>query len=241
MRRKTIRSFWVLACFCGLSAWARAQSSGGPSDASSMKPIAQSELCITEGKIEQSSGSRLSVSAPKMRAFVAGPTLQEVEARFTYRGPTKESSPLVSGELRRQFGLKLRAQNGCNLVYAMWRLEPQSELVISVKSNPGMTKSSECDAHGYHTVKPTRDLRVPVVKRGQHYTMRAIIDGRQMRVFANNKAVWEGTLGSEALTFDGPVGVRSDNGRFDFELFAAKPQPGQQGASAACQAGSEEE
>jgi len=240
MRRKNIRSFWVLACFCRVSAWTQAQPRGGPSDASSMKPIAQSELCITEGKIEQSSG-RLSVSAPKMRAFVTGPTLQEVEARFTYRGPTKESSPLSSGELRRQFGLKLRAQNGCNLVYAMWRLEPQAELVVSVKSNPGMTRSSECDAHGYHTIKPTRDLKAPVVKRGQRYSLRAIIDGRQMRVFANNKLVWEGDLGPEALAFDGPVGVRSDNGRFDFELFAARPEPDQQGASAACQTGSGEE
>jgi hypothetical protein len=30
--------------------------------------------------------------------------------------------------------------------------------------------------------------------------------------------VWSGTLSKEAFGFDGPVGMRSDNGEFDFEL-----------------------
>lgn len=211
------------------------------SSTTSMSPVPLDKLCITEGKLKNLGGDRLSVSVPKMRAFVAKPTLQEVEAQFTYLGPTKESSPLSSGEMRRQFGLKLRAQDGCNLVYAMWRIEPTSELVVSVKSNPGMTSSSECDAHGYHNIKPTRDINVPAVKKGGRYTLRAIIDNNTMRVYANNKLVWEGLLGAEALAFNGPVGVRTDNGRFDFKLFAAEPQAGQQGASAACHAGNGDE
>ena len=32
---------------------------------------------------------------------------------------------------------KLRAEDACNLVYVMWRIEPQSRLVVSVKRNPG--------------------------------------------------------------------------------------------------------
>src|SRR5215471_11090871 len=130
----------------------------------SMQPVPLAKLCVTEGRIG-TRHNQLSVSVAKMRAFVAVPTLQEVEAHFTYLGPAKDSSPLASGEMRRQFGLKLRAQDGCNLVYAMWRIEPKSELVVSVKSNPGMTQSSECNAHGYHNIKPTRDLKVPEVKR----------------------------------------------------------------------------
>jgi len=62
-----------------------------------------------------------------------------------------------------------------------------------------------------------------------------------MRVYANNTLVWEGDLGPQALAFEGPVGVRGDNGRFEFELFAAYPGPGQHGASAACHAGSGDE
>lgn len=207
----------------------------------SMKPVGRSKLCVTEGEIAEREDNKLSVAVPKMRAFVTGPTLQEVEAHFTYLGPTKKSSPLASGELRRQFGLKLRAQDGCNLVYAMWRIEPKAELVVSVKSNSGMTQSSECDAHGYHNIKPTQASTVPEVKRGHLYTLRAIIDGTRMRVYANNIQVWEGDLGADAKGINGPVGVRTDNGRFDFELFAAEPQPGQQGASASCKKSSGEE
>ena len=216
-------------------------ANGNDSSNTSMTPVGAANLCVTEGKIEDRGDNKLAVSVPKMRAFVSQPTLEEVEAHFTYLGPTKESSPLSSGELRRQFGLKLRAQDGCNLVYAMWRIEPKQELVVSVKSNPSMTASSECDAHGYHNIAPTRSAALPHVKSGGRYTLRAIMDGSKMRVYANNKLVWQGDLGAEALAFNGPVGVRSDNGRFNFELFAAEPHGDQQGASAACHTGNGDE
>jgi len=238
MEAQNLRSLiWLALCCAPLLAGLAREADGK----TSMKPVGRSKLCITEGEIEQREDNKLSVSVPKMRAFVTGPTLQEVEAHFTYLGPSKKSSPLASGELRRQLGLKLRAQDGCNLVYAMWRIEPKAELVVSVKSNPGMTQSSECDAHGYHNIKPTQASQLPDVKRGHRYTLRAIIDGSRMRVYANNNLVWEGDLGSDVKSINGPVGVRTDNGRFDFELFAAEPQPGQQGASASCRKGSGEE
>src|SRR5215510_9755848 len=238
MEAQNLRSLiWLPLCCAPLLAGLAREADGK----TSMKPVGRSKLCITEGEIEQREDNKLSVSVPKMRAFVTGPTLQEVEAHFTYLGPSKKSSPLASGELRRQLGLKLRAQDGCNLVYAMWRIEPKAELVVSVKSNPGMTQSSECDAHGYHNIKPTQASNVPDVKRGHRYTLRAIIDSVKMRVYANNNQVWEGDLGAEARGINGPVGVRTDNGRFDFELFAAEPQAGQQGASASCKKGSGEE
>ena len=212
----------------------------GPASGS-MTPVSRNNLCITEGKLEELPNNRLAVTVPKMRAFVTGPTLEEVEAHFTYLGPTKKSSPLASGELRRQFGLKLRAQDCCNLVYAMWRIQPKAGLVVSVKSNPGMTKSSECDAHGYQTIKPASSGKLPRIVRGKQYTLRAIINGATKRVYANNNLVWEGDLGPDAQAFNGPVGVRTDNGHFEFELFAAHPGPGQQGASSACHAGSGDE
>ena len=228
----------VFICMLGVNS---GSANGNDSSNTSMTPVGAANLCVTEGKIADSGDNKLSVSVPKMRAFVSQPTLEEVEAHFTYLGPTKESSPLSSGELRRQFGLKLRAQDGCNLVYAMWRIEPKQELVVSVKSNPGMTASSECDAHGYHNIAPARSSAPPHVKQGGRYTLRAIMDGSKMRVYANNKLVWQGDLGAEALAFNGPVGVRTDNGRFNFELFAAEPHGDQQGASAACHAGNGDE
>jgi hypothetical protein len=111
--------------------------------------------------LEELKGSRLAVAVPKMRAFVAAATTQVVEARLTYLGPTRTEARLGSGEMRRQFGLKLRAQNGCNLVYAMWRIEPEAKLVVSVKSNPGMNSSSECGNRGYRNIKPRRWSAVP--------------------------------------------------------------------------------
>ena len=206
-----------------------------------MAAVPRSKLCITEGKINQLSGNRLSVSVPKMRAFVTDPTLQEVEARFKYFGPGKESVPLASGEMRRQIGLKLRAANGCNLVYAVWRIEPRAELVVSVKSNPSMTSSSQCDAHGYQDIKPAHAGGLPKIKLGRSHSLRAIMDGSAMRVYADQKLVWEGDVGAGALTFDGPVGIRTDNGGFEFELFAARPGANQHGATAACRGSDSEE
>ena len=206
-----------------------------------MKPVPRSKLCITEGGIGRLYGNKLSVSVPKMRAFVTDPTLQEVEARFKYLGPSKKSIPLTSGEMRRQIGLKLRAANGCNLVYAMWRIEPKAELVVSVKSNPGMTSSSECDAHGYQDIKPAHAGQMPKIIPGKRHSLRAIMDGTAMRVYADQNLVWEGDVGSSALTFDGPVGVRTDNGRFEFELFAALPGENQHGATAVCHVSAGEE
>jgi hypothetical protein len=201
-----------------------------------MAPVPRSKLCVTEGALEQVKGSQLAVTVPKMRAFVAAGTAQAVEARFTYLGPAVSDAPLASGEMRRQFGLKLRAQNGCNLVYAMWRIEPESKLVVSVKSNPGMQASSECGNRGYHNVRPNRSSPVPRLDPGSSHTLQAGMNGSEMRVTIDRKLAWEGDLGPEALSFDGPVGVRTDNGRFDFEIFT-----GDMGASIPCKPGEGED
>ena len=109
------------------------------------------------------------MSVSKMRAYLNAFTAQLVEARFTYLGPTGNEARLGSGELRRQFGLKLRAQDACNLVYAMWRIEPESKLVVSVKSNPGQQTSSQCGNRGYRNVKPRRSTPVPALRSGDSH------------------------------------------------------------------------
>ena len=168
----------------------------------------------------------MEVTVPEMRAVVAYPTRFVAEARFTYLGPTKQDKPLGSGQIRRQIGLKLRAANGCNLVYAMWRIEPKQELVISEKLNPGQTTSAECGTNGYRNLKPTRDITPPPLKEGQSHTLRAEAEGSTMKVFIDNKLHWEGLLDNEALALEGPSGVRSDNGRFKFEFFSSEPVSG---------------
>jgi hypothetical protein len=173
-----------------------------------------------------------------MRAYVNAYTPPEVQARFTYLGSTPNEAPLASGEMRRQFGLKLRAQDACNLVYAMWRIEPESKLVVSVKSNPGEQSSAQCGNRGYQNIKPRRSSPVPALEPGTTHTLRAQMNGAEMQVFADNSLVWEGSVGPDALRFDGPVGIRSDNARLQIEL--AAPTEQRSGPSPGCRAAESE-
>jgi hypothetical protein len=195
--------------------------------------VLRADLCVTEGAVEELPGGKLSVAVPKMRAYLNAFTPPEVDVHFTYLGSTGNEARLGSGELRRQFGLKLRAADGCNLVYAMWRIEPESKLVVSVKSNPGQHRSAECGNRGYRNIKARRSTPVPVLRSGDTHDLRAVMDGDEMKVFADNTLVWEGSVGADALSFDGPVGMRSDNARLVMELRA--PQvPARQGRAPAC-------
>jgi len=184
--------------------------------------VAREKMCVTEGAIDQSARGRLTVDSPKMRAYVnAGPS-QEVESRFRYLGPTAEASRLGSGESRRQFGLKLRAQDPCNLVYVMWRIDPESKLVVSVKRNPTAHTSAECGNRGYQNIKPRGSLEVPRLRPGDAHSLRAEMKGEELRVVVDNSVVWEGSVGPQALGLTGPVGVRSDNVRLEFDLTTAE-------------------
>jgi len=175
---------------------------------------------VTEGVIKEAERNRLSVDVPKMRAYLIRSTAQAIEARFTYLGPTAVQSPLASGQIRRQFGLKLRAQDGCNLVYAMWRFEPESKLVISVKNNPNEHTSAECGNRGYRNIKASRASPVPRVHPGESHTLRAEMNAAELAVFIDGTLSWEGNLGPEINSADGPVGIRSDNALLDLEIRA---------------------
>jgi hypothetical protein len=200
----------------------------------SLQPVARANLCVTEGTIEALPGAQLSVNVAKMRAYVNAFTPPVAQARFTYLGSPPSEAPLASGEMRRQFGLKLRAQNACNLVYAMWRFDPEDKVVVSVKSNPGQHTSAECSNHGYQNIKPRRSSPVPALRPGDPHTLRAEMSGAELRVYADNSVVWEGSLPPEALSFDGPVGMRSDNVRLQVEFDGA--QPVSQKSSPGCRA-----
>jgi hypothetical protein len=181
--------------------------------------VSRDLLCVTEGALQEA-GQRFSVTVPKMRAYLTRWTSPAIVADFTYLGPSATEARLASGETRRQFGLKLRAQDACNLVYAMWRISPESELVVSVKSNPGQHSSAECGNRGYRNVKPLHSSRVPVLRPGDRHSLGAEMNGEQLRVSVDGAVVWDGKVGADALGFDGPVGIRSDNARLEIELQA---------------------
>ena len=233
---KTLASF-IVAIFFVLLGF---NTPTGAEPSSNWFSVPHGKLCVTEGAIEQASGNRMSVNVPKMRAFVTVATAQDVEARFTYLGETAGEKPLGSGEMRRQFGLKLRAQDACNLVYAMWRIEPESKLVVSVKSNPGQHTSAECANRGYRNIKPVHSGPVPVLRPGVTHTLRAQLNEAEMRVYADNNLVWEGNVGSLGGRLDGPVGIRSDNAKLEIELRAGQSSGSHPDHQLSCRPGSSE-
>jgi hypothetical protein len=233
---KTLASF-ILAAFLVLLGFNIRKGAEPPSKWFS---VPHAKLCVTEGAIAQASGNRMFVNVPKMRAFVTVATTQDVEAHFTYLGKTTGEKPLGSGEMRRQFGLKLRAQDACNLVYAMWRISPESKLVVSVKSNPGQHTSLECANRGYRNIKPVHSSPVPVLRPGVTHTLRAELNDAEMRVYADDNLVWEGNVGSEGERLNGPVGIRSDNAKMEIELRAGQSSGTHPDYQLSCRPGSGE-
>lgn len=185
-----------------------------------LQRIERGELCVTNGVVSTLSSERLAVDSPSSRAVVRVPTAQIAEIRFRYLGPSESSKPLASGELRRQIGLKLRAQDTCNLLYAMWHIEPDSKIAVSIKRNPGKHTNEECHAGGYTTIKARKSVDLPKVLPGESHSLRAELKEDGLTLLADGRAVWEGTLGSQITEIDGPVGLRTDNARFEFEYFA---------------------
>jgi hypothetical protein len=185
-----------------------------------------SELCVTDGSLEDAGNGRLRVTDPQMRAVLVRPPADAAELGFVYLGPTATRKALGSGALRVQFGLKLRAEDPCNLVYVMWRVEPDSQLVVSVKSNPGERSSSECGNRGYRNLKPDSSGLLPALASGDSHRLSAEIHARTLEVFADGRRVWQGRLDSTAAAFRGPAGVRSDNARLEFTLASGAPVAG---------------
>ncbi len=183
--------------------------------------IDPSRICVESGRVDPATGGLLAVRTAGMRAYASSTQGDAVELAFTYRGPSQESAPLASGELRRQIGLKLRARDTCNVVYVTWHVAPTSGIHASVKSNPGKSTHAECGDRGYINLKPSWTRDVPAIQPGERHTLAARIEGRTLRVSVDGAPAWEGALPAEAFLFDGPVGIRSDNGEFDLDLRAA--------------------
>jgi len=181
-------------------------------------PLTRDQLCVTTGGVGATPSGYFTVEAPKVRAVASTMTLPVAELRFVYRGHTAASAPLRSGALRRQLGLKLRAQNGCNVLYVMWRIDPKPGLVVSIKHNPGDTVSSQCDNHGYRDVPPLRSAPLPPLHVGAPHVLHAEAHDAVLEVAVDGAPVWAGTLPPEALTFDGPAGFRTDNARVELKM-----------------------
>jgi hypothetical protein len=177
---------------------------------------------VPDGRIEKA-GNRLMVSTKEMRATLKFSIPQNVTLKFTFLGPTKEVSHLGNGEVRSQFGIKLRAQDTCNIVYIMWHFSPDQKIAVSVKRNPGKRTHEDCLDYGYiNNIKPRISALPQPVHADEPHTLSAIMSGSNLTVKADNGVVWEGDLGPVALEFDGPMGLRSDNAHVVFDFVAGR-------------------
>lgn len=172
--------------------------------------FAPDALCVTKGKIASAR-----VTEPTVRAIATSSSGEGASLTFVFRGDSARTRELASGEARRQLGLKLRARNGCNLIYVMWRLDPKPKLEVSVKLNPGMVTHRDCGADGYTKVKPHHAELPPELAPGATHTLRAEISGDELVAWIDDAVVWRGTLPETARTLAGPAGLRSDNLAFD--------------------------
>lgn len=191
-----------------------------------ISPVPAERFCLTSGRVDRLGPFAMRVDAGGMRGVVPGAFGTTAELAFTYRGPSTTTAPLADGTVRRQIGLRLRAQDTCNAVYVMWHIEPGSGIAVSVKHNPQQSTHAECLARGYTLVRPTRATEREPVTVGVRRTLRADIEGRTLRISTDGAVTWEGLLPVEADAFSGPAGVRSDNGEFAFELRASGGVPG---------------
>ena len=183
-------------------------------------PIAADRLCVTKGAAAL--GGK--VTEPTTRAVALDSGGDAASLSFTYHGETAVSRELASGEAFRQLGLKLRAKDGCNLVYVMWRVDPKPGIWVSVKHNPGKRNHKECGTDGYTRIKPVRRpalARVPELTAGASHTLRAEISGDDLLAWIDDQLVWRGSLPAAARELSGPAGLRSDNVSFDLVSFAA--------------------
>lgn len=190
-----------------------------------LESISLEQFCTTEGRISRLENQWMRVDSTKMRAVLGLPSKPEAEIRFRYLGEARERSLLRSGAERTQIGLKLRAQDDCNVVYVMWRINPISKLVVSIKSNPGQHTHAECENLGYSNMKGALERPLPKIEEGSEHSLKAALNGTHLVAYIDGAAAWEGNVADGALRFDGPVGLRSDNARFDFRFFA-RPESG---------------
>lgn len=179
----------------------------------------RNELCVTNGVVSAGRDGRLAIETPSARAVVrrmARSPDQAAQIRFRYLGPAATERPLASGTLRRQIGLKLQAEDSCNVVYVMWHIEPDTRLMVSIKRNPSLHSHAQCGAGGYTFVKPQMGADPPPIRVGESNTLRAELHGFELVVTVNDREAWRGTLAGPLPM--GPVGFRTDNGRFLFEF-----------------------
>jgi hypothetical protein len=186
------------------------------------RTVRASGLIVTSGAVSSAGAGWLQTSSDEMRAVQRDHGQHATRARleFRFQGNSTLTKPLGSGLVRRQIGLKLDATDPCNLLYVMWRTYPDQVIEVSIKRNPGEDTSSECGNEGYS------DLAVipePADVTHSHLleadASRGPDGSLSLAVSADGRLLRRLTVSSSAASaLNGPIGIRSDNGRYRFML-----------------------
>jgi len=206
-----------------LVAFAACSSSHPAAPTTKVEAVAPDRMCVTHGVMQ---GTQ--VADPELRAVATTSGGDAAALTFKMHDWPTDTKALRSGDVRHQLGLKLRAADGCNLVYVMWRLDPPKPSVeVQVKRNPGAANNDECGTSGYTRVKPDHRGKIPYASPGEQHTLQAEIHGDALTAWVDGTVAWTGTLPDEARSLRGPAGLRSDNLAYEVVSFAAQPGHGQ--------------
>lgn len=176
-----------------------------------------SPLQVTSGELTQA----VLIDHPTVRAVIPGSSGLTIATEGIYHGPSSTLAPLSSGEVRQQVGVKLLAQNGCNVLYAMMRLTGTLGLEISLKRNPGQTTSAQCGANGY-TKLLFLDWAGSLLEADSPFKLSAGLLNGMLTVnceapFVNPvQGSLQVNLSGYPLDFSGPAGIRTDNSRVTY-------------------------
>jgi hypothetical protein len=189
-----------------------------PAPKTAFTPILASDFHVIAGAKRALGSYVMKVNSGGMRGVAPKTRGRSAELAFSYHGPSVVEARLADGVLRRQIGIALQEQDVCNVIYIMWHIEPTKGVYVSVKINPGQSTHEECLDRGYTIVTPNVEADAPVITVGEARIVRAQLVEDTLHVWIDKRLVWEGLLPRSVRTLNGPIGVRSDNGDFDFEL-----------------------
>lgn len=191
-----------------------AMSIGGA--AAEPRPTSKSSICVTTGEMSAEPDGRYLVESGASRAVVRDGDDDYVGIVFEYLGPSEDASAREAGNAHRQLGLKLQAQDSCNVVYVMWPVDGARELVVVSKVNRGQSAHAQCGVKGYEALTPLMSRPVEPIVVGQARRLEARIDKRILTVHVDGKLVWRGDAGRRTANLFGYPGVRTDNVRVRF-------------------------
>lgn len=185
--------------------------------AQAANPVVPSQVCVTNGEMSKQNDKTFTVESPSSRAVVKSSDDNFGAIEFEYLGPTSKDAPLASGRIVRQLGVKLNAQDSCNVIYVMWNIDPDIGVQISTKMNPRKSTHAECGVKGYKMVHQSKPGDIPAIRIGEPHRLEAALQERVLTVKIDGKDIWHGDVGADAVRMSGYSGIRTDNVRVRFK------------------------